>query len=104
MKQAVHWKIVKLLTWVLARNAPNPQVFEQQLETSMKTLDRLYQTSAVHKYLDEREAYLIQSTADAVVQEGRIPDPKYLAGRLRELRDFRDKLKAAHAYMRKPRK
>lgn len=102
MSKGIHWKIVRFLTWFLARLSEEPKLFEQNLETSMKTLDRLWQTLAVHQYLDGREAYLRDSTVNAVLS-GNVPDSKYFAGRLHEVQEFRAKLKAAHVYTAKKR-
>lgn len=100
MKTRATILVVRFLTWFLARLSDNPVVFEQNLETSMKTLDTLFGTSAVHKYLDGREAYLKEMISNAVLT-GAVPDAKFMGGRLCEVKEFKDKLRAAHVYMQK---
>lgn len=97
MNRVLQLQLVRCLTWFLARLAPEPTVFAQQLETSMRALNALYGTTAVHMYLDGREAYLKEMIVQAVIEHKDVQADK-AAGALHEIRNFKDKLKAAHAY------
>lgn len=103
MKIVLNLLVVRCLTWFLARLAPEPKLYAQQLETSMRALNALYGTIAVHTYLDGREAYLKQMLVDGVL-EHRVVQADKTAGALYEIRMFRDKLKAAHVYCEKLKK
>lgn len=97
MKMMIQLKVVKLLTWFLARLAPEPKKFAQNLETSMKTLEILWQTPAVHVYLDGREQYLKETIVEAFLNNN-TPKADKMTGALHEIQTFRSKLKAAHSH------
>jgi hypothetical protein len=92
--------IVKMFTWFLGLYAEDRKEMHQSLDATMYSLNMLYQTPAVHRYLDEREARL-KDMMTAVLLSGKIPDTKFMAGRISEIREMRDKLKAAHVYVTK---
>lgn len=98
MKFMVQLQLAKLCNWLLARLAPNPIVYEQTLETTMTTLNALYGTSAVHKYLDSQETFLKSEIVKSFL-DARQARAEFVAGRLYEVQLFRDKLKAAHMYV-----
>lgn len=89
--------LIRLCVWMLGRLVSPPRRYDGRAEVEMKMLSQLYQTQAVRDYLDRQEDYVIRLTADAVAS-GHTPDAKFTAGRLMEIRSFRDKLAAAYAY------
>lgn len=91
---------IRLCVWTLGRLVTVPESAAQPREVEMKTLATLYQTQAVREYLDRQETYIIRMAADALA-EGHIPDSKFFAGRLKEIRSFRDKLTAAYIYTKR---
>lgn len=72
----------------------------------MGVLAQMYELPAVHLYLDKQEQYLKDLITEDVVS-GRMPESAYyarfMAGRLHEVRTFRDKLASAFAYHKKKR-
>lgn len=97
MIRVLHFQVVRLLTWFLARLSPEPKLFDQNLETNMKALNALYGTMSVHSYLNGRDAYLREMLVEAVLSHKDVQADK-TAGALYELKLFRDKMKAAHVY------
>lgn len=103
MKAMVYSLVVRTLTWFLARLSDNPKLLEQNMDASMTTLELLWQTPAIHRYLDWREQMLREQTTEAVLN-AQVPDAKFLGGRMKEIRELRDKLRAAHVYMERKRR
>lgn len=100
MENMLTLAVARSLTWLLARVSDDPKRVSAGLDVTMSTLNRLWQTQAVHEYLDGREQQLKDMTTEAVLR-GQIPDSKFMAGRIAEIRALRDRLKAAHVYMEK---
>jgi hypothetical protein len=92
--------LIRTCVWALGRLTTVPKSDPEPREVQLKMLANLYATQAVREYLTQQEAYLMRMAADALV-EGKIPDSKFLAGRLKEVRSFRDKLAAAFAYTKR---
>lgn len=98
---------VKLLVWYLARLVDKPTSYPQTIEQEMGALAQMYELPAVQRYLDKQEAYLKDMIAEDVVT-GRMPESAYyarfMAGRLHEIRLFRDKLASAFAFHQRRKK
>jgi len=60
----------------------------------------LWQNPSIQIYLNKRERYLLENSAESLAQ-GQIPDSKFLAGRLVEIRELRDYIKIAHDRVQK---
>lgn len=95
--------LVKLLTKLLASLIETPVLYAQTVEQEMGVLSQMWEYPATHRYFDKRERYLVDMTANEVAS-GHMPDAKFFAGRLHEMREFKSQLSAASAYTQRKKK
>ena len=97
---------MEVVVWWLSRLIEKPKKHQQSIEQEMGVLAQLYELPAIQRYFDKQEQYLIITIAEDVLG-GRMPESAYyarfMAGRLHEIRLFRDKLATAFAYSKRKR-
>lgn len=70
----------------------DPELTDEQKHILMSLL---FQNPSLQLYLNKRERFLVESSVDALL-EGKVPDSKFLAGRLHEIRELRETMKVSH--------
>lgn len=93
--------LIRILVSCLSRLIDRPVSYQQTIEQEMGVLAQMHELPAVQRYLTNQETYLKDLISEDVVT-GRMPESAYyarfMAGRLHEVRTFKDKLAAAWAY------
>lgn len=91
----------KLLTWLLGiKDPPMPKLDKDE---QIKLLSGIYQNPAYRRYSTAREQYLIERCAQTLTS-GQVPDAKFVAGQLLEVREFRNRTRTAWTVIERSKK